>query len=365
MKTNTITYHSAHNYGAVLQAYALQQTILSLGIDNHIIDYASENNRIFVKLSNKKVRQMISEIYTNFIILYHLRDMKMQYSHFESFIHNDLFLTRNYCTYEELIQNPPKAECYITGSDQVWNVINGPKQGFFLEFANEEVRTVSYAASMGSYDIKQENKESLIKLIEKFDKISVREQGAKDFIEKNSKKKACVNIDPVFLLSKDKWDEVCSKASVNGKYILCYPLLHNQILNDAVQKLKQLTGYTVVVITPNARTYVDGDIIIRSAGPKEFLRLFKDAEYVLTSSFHGTAFSIINEKKFFSFINSRAPSRITSILKSMGLENRTVRKLEDINLDDIDYDSVNVLKEKEIVRAIEYLKELKDHNEQN
>lgn len=358
MKTKTITYHNAHNYGAVLQAYALQQSILLLDIENEIINYHSNKCTIFNKFSRKIGRQTISEIVTNLATIVHYRDLKNKYNLFEKFINTELALTEKYENLVDLINIPPEADCYITGSDQVWNVFNGAKREFFLDFGDKKTKRVSYAASIGIYDISQKNKEEFFNLIKKFDKISVREKQSKTFIEKESNKKCCVNIDPVFLLAKERWAQISNKTYSCEKYILCYPLLHHPLLNEALKKLKDSTGYKVIILNPNARTKIKGDKIIRNAGPREFLNLFENAEIILTTSFHGVAFSIINEKKFFSFINSHAPSRINNILNILGLEDRIVNDINDVISDEINYSNVNKLKKSEVDKSIKYLKDL-------
>jgi len=118
-----------------------------------------------------------------------------------------------------------------------------------------------------------------------------------------------------------------------------------------------MTGYDVVVITPNIREKVHGDIYIRNAGPKEFLGLIKNAQIVLTTSFHGTAFSIIFERRFYSFPVAMK-SRITNILALLGLSDRQVSNIEDVSLEGINYEKVNVALSKEVSKSLDYLKRI-------
>jgi len=363
MKTKTITYHNAHNYGAVLQTYALQQSLLLIGIENEIINYQSNNCTIFNKFSRKIGRQTIGEIVNNLVTLVHYKELKDKYNLFENFINKELALTGKYEKLVDLINMPPEADCYITGSDQVWNVFNGVKKEFFLDFGDKKIKRVSYAASIGIYEISDKNKKEFFDLIKKFDKISVREKQSKLFIEEQSNKKCCVNVDPVFLLSKERWAQISNTTYSSEKYILCYPLLYHPLLNEALKKLKDTTGYKIIILNPNVRTKIKGDKIIRNAGPREFLDLFKNAEIILTTSFHGVAFSIINEKKFFSFINSHAPSRIKNILNILGLEDRIVNDIKDVISDEINYSNVNKLKKIEVDKSLKYLKDLYNSDE--
>jgi hypothetical protein len=356
MNTITTTFHKAHNYGAVLQSYALQKTILSLNTNNKILNYSSVDNQIFSKVTLPLNRIMLVNIYNNICSLIFFNKLRRLHKRFDDFIYNDLILTKSYSSISELRDTPPLADCYITGSDQVWNVNMSENPAFFLEFGAGEIKRVSYAASMGNYTFSKEKEKKFINSINTFDMISVREEEAKMFIEEKTNKKCFVNIDPVFLLNKETWSELTSGKIINEKYILCYPLLYNDLLKDAIKKIKDLTGYKIVVLITDVRTKIKGDIIIRDAGPKEFLSLIKYAEYVFTTSFHGTAFSIIFEKKFFSFIGNHAPTRIVNILNKFDLKNKLILDIDNISLDDIDYLKVNKFKENECSKSINYLK---------
>jgi hypothetical protein len=364
MNIKTITYHAVHNYGAVLQSYALQKTILSLGASNEIINFNKDANSIFYNIEFKFNKANLARIWHNFVRLIYYPKLKRQYSLFEEFINNELLLTDEYRNYSELISNPPQADCYLVGSDQVWNTYNGCISAFFLEFGSKNTKRVSYAASMGVYDLSEESENKFINYLNAFDNISVREEEAKKFIEEKINKKCSVNIDPVFLLDKDCWSELASQEVIKEKYILCYPLAYNELMNDSLQKLKRLTGYKIVVISANVANHIKGDIYIRDAGPKQFLALFKEAEYILTTSFHGTAFSIIFEKNFFVFSGSLTHTRITNLIKKFNLSNRIAFDIDNITLGNIDYVEVNARKEIERQSSIEYLKTImRDENE--
>jgi hypothetical protein len=191
--------------------------------------------------------------------------------------------------------------------------------------------------------------------IKKYESISVREASLKDYISEICGRDCEVNIDPTFLLDKVEWDKFTGNRLIKEKYILCYALLNNPLINQSIEQLKLATGLKVVVLNAQARNYINGDVIIRSAGLEEFLNLVKNAEYVLTTSFHGTCFSIIFEKKFFAFIRKGVETRITNIVEKFHLENRIVSDVSTIHCDDINYEEVGkvILLEKQ--RSIEYL----------
>jgi len=357
MRIKTVTFHGAHNYGAVLQAYALQNTLISLGYENEIIDYRVEKNNIFIKSKINLNKSGIVTIILNIFILLRYHDHKTRFNKFERFISDYLLLTKPYNSYEKLNLYPPEADVYLAGSDQVWNISNIIREVFFLKFGIKDAKRISYAASMGTCDLNMDKKIFFGKLIAGLDKISVREKEASDFIKDNYNIESEVHLDPVFLLRKDKWGEIANEYNINSKYILCYRLSFSSLLNYSLKKLKQMTGYDVVVITPNIREKVHGDIYIRNAGPKEFLGLIKNAQIVLTTSFHGTAFSIIFERRFYSFPVAMK-SRITNILALLGLSDRQVSNIEDVSLEGINYEKVNVALSKEVSKSLDYLKRI-------
>ena len=162
------------------------------------------------------------------------------------------------------------------------------------------------------------------------------------------------------LLSKEDWSELCLDAPIKEKYILCFSLTRNELLKKAAEKLKRETGYKIVSITPTAVNFANGDINIYNAGPQEFLSYIKNAELVLTNSFHGTAFSIIFEKDFFNFTTGHFSSRTTSILSLLGLSHRALKSLSDVKISKIDYADVSKTKQELVDDAYLYLKSLEE-----
>lgn len=363
MKTATITYHSVYNYGAVLQTYALQQAQLNMSIDYVIIDYSAENNKIYTNIKGKTLKIFIINILRILETAINIKTIKGRAKNFNEFSHKRLHLTRKYHDYEDLKNDPPEVDWYIAGSDQLWNVSVTMKDAFFLDFAPPNAKRATYAVSMGSYQVPLKYKNRMFELISKFDAISVREEETQKFVENLLNKSDFVklNLDPVFLLSKEDWTAFGKVREIGFKYILCYPLAGHRFMNEALKKLKHLTGYKVVVITTDLLVRIKGDVYIKNASPEEFIYLVQHAEYVLTASFHGTAFSALFEKKFYSFLGS-SPARITGLLKRLGIENRIARCIDDINTDEIDFTHSNVMISKEIENSKEYLLSLYHHS---
>lgn len=363
MKTATITYHNVYNYGALLQVYALQQVQLRMSIDNVIIDFSSEKNKIYKKLKGKSFKILIINIIRLLDTLLNIIPIKKRIKNFEKFTNQKLHLTRKYLSLKDLRDNPPEADLYIAGSDQLWNVSEIMRREFFLDFGDQNVKRVSYAVSMGSYKVPFQYEMEMYKLISKFDFISVREIEAKEFVEKLLSKKEFVrhDIDPVFLLSQKDWTIFSKEWKINSKYILCIPMSGHPLMNAALKKLKQLTGYCVVTITTDVFTRINGDVYKKDATVEEFVYLMKNAEFILTTSFHGTAFSTIFNKKFYSFIGGLSPTRITGLLNRFGLEKRIAKSIEDITLEEIDFTNTNEIIEQDKKAAIEYMASLSDY----
>ena len=225
-----------------------------------------------------------------------------------------------------------------------------------MDFVPSGSVKASYAASLG---VSFASSEQILKICENlntFNYISVRENNAKILLKNNVNKNIFVHVDPTLLLSKNQWITIEKEVSKKLKdYILVY-LLH--IHNDAIKiinQLKKMTKKKVVLIdrTGVNRFILNADYVLSNIGPQEFLWLFDHADYVVTSSFHGTVFSIIYEKKFIPLINPNSPSRINNLLEL--LEIKVPTNTDELVENNIDWKKVNELVTKEQNRSKEYL----------
>ncbi len=357
MKTATITYHNVYNYGAVLQAYALQQVQLGMAISNVIIDHSLEKKYSGWRLRGRSPFLFLLSLLRLLATLLHYLAIRRQRSSFDRFIRDNLILTSPYKDFKALRSHPPKADLYLAGGDQLWNVSQSIKRAFFLDFGGSKVRRASYSVSMGSCHIAPEKLKGVQKLLGRFTAISVREEEAKSLLAKILEPKADihVNFDSVFLLTREEWNRLSHPGRIQGKYILCFPMGDRPVLNYALRKLKRLTGYRTVLVTTEIILRIQADIKIRDASPEEFLSLIRNAEYVLTSSFHGTAFSILFERKFFTYSGGSLPGRMIGLLDQLGLKDRLFDSPSRINTSDIDYDYCNEIIGQERSAAMEYL----------
>lgn len=332
-KVYTITFHQANNYGAMLQSYALQK-VLCQKYESKIINYNCHAISNSYKLFFKKGNSLLDTLKINIKSFLKIPFYYKRYNNFKKF-RNKLDLTRKYINEDDLKNNYPKCDAYVTGSDQIWNknITDGFDDGYFLNFGDENIKKISYAASIGDISIINNNKKLFGEKIKNIDAISVRENDLKSIIESTYTKKVTEVLDPTLLLTKEEWLNIINKKyEISEKYIFAYSVGNgNDLYYDSINELARKTGLKVIYFD---RTNKDKKIKCNcqsfySAGPDGFVTLLKNAEYVITTSFHGLALSI-NLQKNFSVILSSYPERLTTLLNSLQLNNRIIEKGKEI-----------------------------------
>lgn len=358
MKSVTVTTHRSYNYGGVLQAYALHKIQKDLGIENSLLETS------YGKAENKKNNKFPSRAFFNLIIidiikfLYQNRTKK-RIKRFDDFVRENIDTTHNYSSMEELRNHPPKADFYITGSDQVFTVRGPFSYHRMLQFG-QNIRKYSYAASIADVNWTEKEAQEFCNILKSYSMVSVREKSAKDIIELITGIKPYVHLDPVFLLDAEEWKKSAGRNIINGKYILCYPLLGNKNMQKILDELKEKTGYKTVCIQPFPIKRVKADQYIFDAGPSEFLSLISNASYVVTTSFHGTAFSLIFHKPFYTLIKNTKSERMTDLLEMMNLSDRIYSEKTDINAENIDFSFADKVIKSEKEKSIEYLNKIRN-----
>ena len=315
MKVRIITLHDAINYGAALQAYALCKKIKCLDAQNNVAIIDLEQKKYIPSGFKERVIYGAS----NFFDLFHKKEIRERKKKFYDFIHQKLELTEHYDNAESLKSNPPEADVYITGSDQVWNCSLTLRDEYYLNFGS--AKKVSYAASIGVDYIPERFQKSVIEYLSDFDCISVREKSAQKIVGELLKKDCEITLDPTLLLSRENWEELIEKPIVSGDYILYYHLHSSKTAVEMLKILKRRYNAKIVTVTLSSKP-VFGDVVIRDAGPLDFLNLYRYAIYTVNSSFHGTAFSVIFNKSFNSQIYGNSGDRVKTLLSTIGLEDR-------------------------------------------
>jgi hypothetical protein len=334
-----------------MQSIGLKKTLNSMGCQSFIVQdktAPATNIRISIKVGTRP-RQIINNMCNNAL----RSKTALRYQKSVEFINKNVDVVY-YNDYETLKKNPPKADIYIAGSDQIWHP-NLCKPLFFLDFLTDNKKRYSYAASMGVTDIKPEKEKLFSSLVSKFDTVSVREAEMVPVVEKYTDKSVQEHIDPTFLLKADQWRELEEEYIIKKPFILVYAIYWDNKLNKELKKLHAKSGHDIVALCAEY-SKVWANKKIYDASPGQFLWLVDHAEAVVASSFHGVAFALNFNKKLAAVINPSAPSRINSVLSKLEFSNGSIENVCDFDISS--YARVNENIKKERSRALEYLKEI-------
>lgn len=328
------TYYKS-NYGASLQAYALKAFIEQSyqNVNVKVVDfYITRDYPIFTYQSSNPIKRVVK----NMLVLRHYFDIRRRNSRHISFNREALELCRFDIACDSLLEQIPVYDLYLTGSDQVFNIKNNDyKKLFFQQFDIKFGIKAAYAPSFGQSVFSQEEKDIIKGLTKNFDFLSCRENdGATMLSEVHKREVPCV-IDPTLLLNSEQWSKVMKVPETKYQYLLVYDLNGGVPMLNLARELAAEKGLKIYCITrhPDISFIYKGiDKVIYDAGPREFVGYFSRASYVVTDSFHGTAFAIIFKKNFNTYIAlPRASQRIKSLLGVCNLLGRIVDKDGSIN----------------------------------
>lgn len=344
MKIGILTFHCAHNYGAVLQCYALQETVKQMGHDVEVIDYRPQylltpynifnKHRILSKNPILVIKHCIREI---FILAVRLK----RYKAFNKFIVDRLKLSHPIIKHDI----PDSYDTYIMGSDQIWN----PQmtQGFdpiyfgYFEFQKGPKKYISYAASMETKLLDDKSTNFYLDALNNFDAISVRETRLAELLQPFTTKKIETVLDPTLLVDRSIWNRIALQPSIKRKYVLVYQVRYNKNTLCIAHYIANQIDAIVIEITAFPSMF--SKYKLQSSSPEEFLGLVSNAACVITTSFHGTAFSIIFNRPFYCLqLEDEGDTRAQSLLKSIGLCDRMIKSNESPKFTEIDYnDEIN------------------------
>lgn len=343
-KIGIITFHRAHNYGAFLQAYALQIYLQKNGFETEIIDYrckAIEEEYFFFPSKNVlKGHKVINKIiiYMWSLMLYGKR--KRRYDAFKRDIEENMFLSENVGSYDSTAWS--KYDAIIFGSDQIWNVniTKGMDSVFWGHIAYGGSR-VSYAASFGDeYSIIEKQIDIVEKLLSKFNRVGVRESSAKVLLNKMGID-AVVDIDPTLLLCRDDWYKRVNGINIrmHRPYVLLYRMKFSDQALQIAKKIAKDYGMELVEIASSVK--INNVFAISHLSPIEFVAYLKNANYIVTSSFHGTAFAMNFHKPFYAVYDNKSDKskRIEDLLKAGCLEERYISSINEITKKELDFEA--------------------------
>lgn len=368
-RVGIISYHSGHNYGTMLQAYALQYAISKLGIQEaEYINYV--DGKPFREASwTVRIQKIKDKLELGFFQLAYqclfrkkLETIAEKYNcFFQDYINTS---KTSYSSIQELKNNPPQYDVYIVGSDQTWNPTFLKDNGaYFLCFVDDSASKNSYASSLGVYSLTEEQKRIYKKYLYSFKFVSCREKVNASMLTSLLGKKVEHVLDPTLLLKEEDWMKIERKYDAPEKYILCYCLGEKKEVRAFAKQLGKAHNIPVFYIPSNYRDLLYGNTLF-GVGPLEFLYLFRHATYICTDSFHGTIFSINFRKNFYSFYKRKGGrqsgdnSRIFQILNEFSLINRLK---DDKFEEELDIDYKNIIDdylEQEREHSFSFLKQI-------
>lgn len=348
MNVKVITRHGPSNYGSLLQSVATIEAINSLGHQVEIIDYqrADERGMQSVRTAlNKKTQWSNNGIKSMAYLMTRWPEEYVAQARFDGFRKKYLPMTKRFKSADEL--DSIEADLFITGSDQVWGPIGKDDYdaAYFLSFVTKG-RKAAYAASFGRTDFNETIRRNYASLLAQYDGLSVREDSAREVIKDLIKKDVPQVLDPTLLLNEADWAKVIgfSNDFPQGKYLLIYQIHNNPGLNHYALALSKLMGLPVFRVSPTFHQFNRGGKFIYLPEPSRFLSLIKNAEMMVTDSFHGTAFAINLNTPFVEILPSNGThTRNQSILKLTGLQNRIVTDTTDMETPfrEINFEKVN------------------------
>ena len=324
MKIKTITCHEVYNYGASLQEYALLKHLENIGHKAETIHYKppylSNHFRMWV-IANPKFNKTLLHKFTYLALKLpkRMKNLKRK-RNFDAFSEKHIkATTKLYHFNNDLKKDLPNADAYICGSDQIWNSFfeNGKDPAFYLDFVPNNKLKISYAASFAIDTLHENIKDFVKEKVSTLDYISVRESSGKKILENLGFTNVTQVLDPVFLLDPLEWNVLESTNTEKEKYVFVYDFDSNPLIKTMAENLKHTHNWKIITIN-ELIAYADKNYYLE--GPEKFLSLVKNAEFVISNSFHAVAFSIIFKKDFVVFNREyKINTRMRDLLESIGL----------------------------------------------
>ena len=364
-----------YNFGSILQTYALQTAVRNLGCQTQIIKYHEKIGAKIKRFCNSEYAiSRIKMIYKIFVMKFiHQSRMTMlveRASAFRDFINLNLNFSTLCNTKKDLTVLVAKYDVVILGSDQVWHPMNLLMDFFTLTYVSDNINKGAYAPSFGVSKIPERYKKKYKQFIERIDFVSCREMSGVKLIKELTTRDVPMVCDPTLLLTAKDWEDCLSnKVSYNEKYVFCYFIGNNPNQRQLVKEYARKEKLKIVALL-HIDEYIASDegyadYTPYNVGPSEFLYLIKNAECVMTDSFHASVFSLQFHKEFYTFNRfengkgNSTSSRIDSLLETVKLQNRKVingAKLDMLSDKKIDYCQVDHLLMKFRETSLEYLK---------
>lgn len=367
-KIDVITLMDVPNFGSMLQAYATGIFIEREGYDIEFIDYYRANhsawNKFKIFIFDKSLGNIVKRIVYGCatLVFYSFLMRRLR-----SFVKKRFKFTKFYRNLEALEKNPPKADLFMTGSDQVWNSVHNKciDKALFLSFV--QGKKVAFSASVGIESFPENELAETKSLLDTYEKISVRERHTKNYLQKLGYKDIKQVLDPTLMLTADEWRKIVgieSKNETNEHYLLVYSVerFNNDFIFSQAKTIAADLGlktYAISATFPVKAKQYGIDKVFVLGTIKQFLTLIANADYVVASSFHGTAFSINFNKPFITILSEQFNIRMKSLVEMINVSDRilTTKKNDIKKMQPIDYASINKILNNEREKSINVLRE--------
>ena len=366
MHIGIITWFSYENYGTKLQAFALQKYLKELGNDVEIINFTPPETYMLKEKTSSlwdKIKNQPKKYKTKYILQKYNDEIRSRYKKMDGFIDNNCNLTIKADNDDIYVDVCNSFDLLICGSDQIWNP-NLYHKYYFADFEKIKTPKISYAPSLGVNKINSEVEPNLKRSLEKFSFVTVREDTGANLLRNIIKKDIPVVLDPTLLLSKNTWIKYTNNDFLSlDDYVLCYFLSDNKNHWKAASRFAKSHNLQLIIIPQEAESYEKNCKICPEAGVEDFLGLILNATYVITDSFHGTVFSLIFQKQFYTFERfkenkySSQNSRIRNLLEKVSLNSRLIEFNQKI-IDDknnINYKIIDLKLKENVERSKEEL----------
>lgn len=350
-----ITIHIGSNFGSNLQTIATAQVFKMLGFNSTVVNY------IPPRVTYKRFWQIAFSSPLKFckkIIALPL--FWINKNIYNGYLAKHCNVSKPIYNEEDFASKCPKADYYVTGSDQVWNFKHNEGLDTHYFFEGIKGKKIAYASSIGMEYLSKEEQLSLKKYLKDYEAISVREVSAKKQLQALGIEATHV-LDPTLMLNKEQWSKYISKRIEQDNYILVYlpyNITDEEVIYRTIRKIAKQKQLKVVTFSWTYFTNRKADKTYRFCNPCDFLSLMYYADFVVTNSFHGTAFSINLDKQFWVYMPSKFSTRVESLLELCKINNRQL--MDEINTETIneviDYTVVNSILNKERQKAFDFLR---------
>lgn len=355
MKISFITIHIGSNFGSTLQTIATYKILKELGADPICVNYIPPRvtYKRYWSVAKSSVRRFIRRIIF-FPFLYE------ETNRFAKYLAKHCKVSKPIYHEDDFVEKCPKADIYLTGSDQVWNTTHNEGLDTHYFFENIKGQKIAFASSIGKSKLDQQELRWLKEYTKDYSTILVREESAVE-IFKTIGKQAHQVLDPTLLLNRAEWLPYASKRMVKEPYLfvyLPYNIANKELCYQTARKIAMEKNLKVISFSHSFYREKLADHTFLFIGPDDVLSLMYHADFVITNSFHGTAFSINLNRQFYTYMPSSFSTRIYSIINLCGLQNHILDNIvkDDWESDNIDYATINQILDAERIKSINYLR---------